>query len=61
MGTRAWTRDREIFVPNNQFDRLPPDATAEPLRGCAFSRAVMLHGQCVGWILVDDLEPEAEA
>lgn len=54
-GTFAHTADRGIFIPEVQFDSLPPGAIAEPLRGCKFSRAVMLYGKCVGWILVENL------
>lgn len=56
MKTDAYLADgTRISIPDDQFDSLPPDATAEPLRGVRFTLAVILDCECVGWILAEDL------
>lgn len=57
-GTWAWTADYQcLWVPDHEFTKLLPGLTTKPLRGSAFTQAVLdAGGTCRGWILTEALE-----
>ena len=47
----AYTEHGTVFIPDDvHLDQLPPGATSVALRGYAYTEAVMLNGECIGWI-----------
>jgi hypothetical protein len=55
-GTWAYTEEGRVFVPEKQFNKLPPGFHVVPLRGYAHTWAVMRDDDsCDGWILQEDL------
>jgi hypothetical protein len=54
-GTTAWTKDSQIFVPENKLRHIAEGQTVEALRGSAHTLAVVnAEGICIGWILKED-------
>jgi hypothetical protein len=49
----AYTKDGEVFIPEIQIYELGPDHKAIPLRGYAYTQAVIdtNTGQCIGWTI----------
>jgi len=51
-GTWAWTKYSYIYVPDVEYvtATLPTGAELKDLRGYAYTKAVIVDGNCVGWI-----------
>jgi len=49
-GLYSWTGESRVFVPDVEYVKLDAEHTTRSLRGYAHVRAVMLAGECVGWI-----------
>lgn len=48
----AYTERGPILVPDNKFDKLPPDCKEVPLRGYGYISAVVMTSDetdCLGW------------
>lgn len=51
-GTFGYLEDKRVWIPETEFKTLPSGTYAAPLRGYAFTMAVMTYdGGCLGWIV----------